>query len=642
MPLVWFPSSSSISGHPWKVELVISFYLLVVLLFYLTKERSFKNFPSFKTNEIWRLLVPFVAFIVWSAASSLWANSLLSVIHHTLLWSVYFVFFCFIAKIANFTKYLQTAIASLTVAVVIIALCCILESSLSAKAGMETFGFRYGRFAEIFACVLPLLFALSITAKKKVFWQTFLLSAVWLAVLLSVSRSSFLSAVVGLSVFILLRIASKICRIEKKRIITVVIILISAAVLVHLPALKLNNDKQTTFSRIATQESGNSFSNNVRFLFSAVGIEMVSAHPLTGVGADNYGLEFNKYFEIFSLNNKNEIVRLQQEIFIPERAHNEYLQIVAELGLVGGIIFLFFLFGIAKLGLQQIKIINGKPADILSQAAAAGIVTFLFSSLFTSFSFRLAQNGLVFFFLLALLLRKYFIKSTEKDFVKPTFSFGFSNYFGLAAIILCAALMIFSSAKAASQYLVYQAEQQKDLNEAELLFKKAELLDLSNASANYSFGLRLLTENRFKESSYQFQKAIDKGFNTIIPYSYLISAQTLANNYNDGKKTAAEAVGVFPYSVFMRVRYAVLLRQTGNNKEADKQFEIAEKLNSKQADAWQILISQGAMHLNEKSKPDHSYLAIDELKPQPAVDAVIAEREIRFPDEKSEFKFIEN
>ena len=536
MPLVWFPSTSSISGHPWKVELVISFYLLVVLLFYLIKDRSFKDFPSFKTNEIWRLFVPFIALIVWSAASSLWANSFLSVIHHTLLWSVYFVFFCFIAKTANFPKYLQTAIASLTVAVVIIALCCILESSLSAKAGMETFGFRYGRFAEIFACVLPLLFALTITAKKKLFWQTFMLSAVWLAVLLSVSRSSFLSAIVGLSVFILLRTASKICRIEKKRIITAVIILISAAVLVQLPALQSTNEKQTTFSRIATQESGNSFSNNVRFLFSAVGFEMVSAHPLTGVGADNYGLEFNKYFEIFSLNNKNEIVRLQQEIFIPERAHNEYLQIVAELGLIGGIIFLFFLFGIAKLGVQQIKINKGKPADILSQAAAAGIVTFLFSSLFTSFSFRLAQNGLVFFFLLALLLRKYFVKSTAKDFVKPAFSFGFSKYFCLAAIILCAALMIFSAAKAASQYLVYQADRQKDLNEAELLYKKAELLDSANASANYSFGLRLLTENRFNESSYQLRKAIDKGFNTIIPYSYLISAQTLANNYNDGKK----------------------------------------------------------------------------------------------------------
>ena len=107
------------------------------------------------------------------------------------------------------------------------------------------------------------------------------------------------------------------------------------------------------------------------------------------------------------------------------------------------------------------------------------------------------------------------------------------------------------------------------------------------------------------------------------------------------KKTAAEAVGVFPDSVFMRVRYAVLLRRTGNDKEAGKQFEIAEKLNSKQADAWQILISQGAMHLNEKSKSDHNHLAIDELKPQPAVDAVIAEREIRFPGEKSEFKFME-
>ena len=638
MPLVPFPTPSVVVGHPWKVELVISFFLFIISFIYLIKKQNTENVFLLPANVISWIITPCSIFILWSASSIFWANSVLSAAHHTLLWGIYLIFFCFVLQIVVDKRYLQISIFSLGSVIGIIAVCCIVEYTFSAQIS-EPFGFRYSKFAETFASVLPLFFSLILrSGKKNLLLNVLLTFAVWLAILLSLSRGALISSVVGLIIFILLRLFSKIVSAEKKRIFLATSVLILLTIFIQTPIFSSVEQKSTTLSRME-QESSSGFSKSIRFLFAGVGLEMFSKNTLHGIGADNFGLEFNKYRVTFSDKSENKPLVEQQESLLPERAHNEYLQIAAELGAVGAIIFLCFLSGIVKLGLQEIKRNLTKSSNIITQAAMAGIIAFLTSSLFSSFSFRLAQNGIVFFFLLAILLRNCFVETGRQKVVKYPVSPLLTKSFAIVFIFICLSLTVFSTLKATSQYFVYQAERQAEFGKAEFYYKKATMLDPANGSANYSFGLRLLNEGLYRQSATQLQQAAVKGLNTTVCYSYLISAQFLASDYQAAEQTTAEAVKIFPYSVFMRVRYSSLLYELGKEKEGDQQFELAKQFDSRQAESWRLLISNGAMAISEKTKTDKDIISVDKLNPNPAVYAILAERELRFPEERESFNF---
>ena len=115
---------------------------------------------------------------------------------------------------------------------------------------------------------------------------------------------------------------------------------------------------------------------------TTLSFEMFKANPVVGAGADNFGMEVNKYREIYGANNPDDINLKASENELPERSHNEYLQILAELGVVGLLIFVAFLFGI---GLMLI-IAFRRRASLITIGSLIGVFMFLASSLVSSYS----------------------------------------------------------------------------------------------------------------------------------------------------------------------------------------------------------------------------------------------------------------
>ncbi|MDQ4120989.1 MAG: O-antigen ligase family protein [Acidobacteriota bacterium] len=642
VPLIPFPAPSALVGHPWKVELAASAILSLLLICFLFQTRKEERPISISNQFFYWIFLPCCAFILWSAASAFWAGSYLSVTHHTLVWASYLIFFLLAARIVSDKKLFKISLASVGAVTAIVAASCVIEYTFASEI-KETFGFRYSRYAEIFAALLPLAFAFVLRSReKRLILATSIAFALWLAVLFTTSRTALLASVVGLFVFFSLRIFSRKTAVEKKRLVLGGAGIVLLAVAVQFPIFSSVEEKATTISRFSSQvdkSADNSVSQNIRLLFYQVGLEMFSHNRLQGVGADNFGLEFNKYRESFSANPENRTLAGQQDWRLPERAHNEYLQILTELGVVGGIIFSCFIFGIAKLSFTEIKKPKSDRYNILTHSATAGIVAFLVSSFFSSFSFRLMQNGLVFFFLLAILLRKHFLKKVEEKSVQFYLPRQAKLAFASISLALCLSLTIFSSLKAASQYFVYQGERQSDFETAKIYFEQAAVLDPANAAADFSYGLRLLNENHYQESAAQLREAIEKGLNTTVCYSYLISAQTLSNELEQAEKTNAEAVRIFPYSVFIRVRYASLLEKLHLTDESVKQYELARQLDKKQAETWRVLINNGATVASRRARTDTEILNLMELYPSPALYAVLTEREILYPEEKAKLDF---
>lgn len=630
VPLIPFPTPTVLTGHPWKVELLIAALLILFLTVRLF--RRGENLPPFPELAFLWIIIPFSAFVLWSGVSFFWAESASGVFHHTLVWAGYLIFFLIFTKIASDKKLLALSVFSLGAAVGMIALLCIIEYSFSAVI-YEVFGFRYGRYAEIFAAVFPLFFSLLLRLKRKhLVWSALLTFSVWLAILFSQSRIAFFSAIAGLSVFFALRLFSKTAFAEKRRLIFAASLLVLITVFVQFADFNASGHG-STISRLSDSGDNpeNSVSGNVRLLFWGVSREMFFDAPAFGVGADNFAVKFDDYRAAFSAEDKNKVIAGLDENALPERTHNEYLQIFAELGFVGGMIFLLFIFGIFKLGFTEIKRNIASRANILNHAAAAGLVAFLINSLFSSFSFRLMQNGLVFFFLLAVLLRKHFVPISGKIAFqaalqwKPVFA---------AALILCLSLGVYSGAKAASQYLVYRAERTENFETAEFYFKTAERLDPANPATNYSFAFRLMGETMYPESAAEFQKAIDKGLYNSTTYSYLTTARVLGGQFHEAERTLARACEIYPQSVFLKTRYAVVLKKTGQDAASEKQFQAARRINEKQAETWKALITGGAARASSNAKDNNQILPLMKLTPQPALYAILSEREILHPEEK--------
>lgn len=620
--------------HPWRAELGASLLLLGFLIWGCVNT-NFKNYLA-NTNrpEFFAIILPCVAFIIWSLFSALYAGSIRSVLHHSLVWSVYLIFYIFARFFLN--RPADNAVLVLAIAAVVwmIGLPAVFEYYTSGvSAGAGSIGVRYSKYAEMLTALFPVVAAYSLKLKGKAFWMgsgTVLL--IWLFSIGTLSRAAVGLYIIGAAMMAAMIFTLRRFHHYRLKFALLLALLVTVPVLLH-STFYFGSGGVPLVERMANETTQES--NNVRPFFSRIALEMFKANPLTGVGADNFGLEFNRYRGAYASANPLDLNLAIAESEIPERAHNEFLQVAAELG-VPGILILGWLIGsIAWMLVRAAK--NRRKVSLSTVGALIGLLLFLASSLVTSYSFRLVQNGLAFFILLAIAARGLLTRP-EKEPAGRVLSplaarLGFS-----AGLIACCLLAVFSVSRAAAVWYVYEAEAAASLDEAAPLFQRASALDDQNASIRSSHGFSLFRAGHYPQAAAQFRKAIDLGRATSIDYSYLASAQFLAGDKPAAAATLAEAARVYPFSTFVRTRYAVLLKETADTAGAAAEFDTAMKINPRQAETWRNLIEDGAAAASRRSFTNN-LLPVMDLKPKNAIYAVLAEREILHPEEKITIEF---
>jgi len=117
-----------------------------------------------------------------------------------------------------------------------------------------------------------------------------------------------------------------------------------------------------------------------------VGLRMAKANPLVGVGADNYRLSAVHY-----LLEPGEIRRADFIVDRPKVAHNIYLQVWAELGLVGLALFLVLVGFAITCGLRAIRLFD-RMADagmaVISRSVVVAISCALIGAFFVSIHYE--------------------------------------------------------------------------------------------------------------------------------------------------------------------------------------------------------------------------------------------------------------
>ena len=618
-------------GLPWSQELVLALLLCITLgqLAY----RAFKSSGSstFPRHELF-VFFPLMLFVLWSAASLLWAPSVFPALHHSFLWASYLLFFLVVRRALKSPRLLRASLITLGTVICMISVACMVEYWGSSALLIRT---SIG-LGEPFAAALPIFTVLALRLRRRraaLFCGATAVLA-WLAMLQSLERAPAIGATAAL---LLIAGGSAIKRSWRPRRLSRVVLLISflaAATALQMLPSPAADSRPSPFARLqTTSEDANT---RVRFLCWAVGLEMWRDRPMTGVGANNYDTVFPEARARFSANNPDSPLIRLNEGFLVERAHNEYVQILSELGVVGFALFLAFAVALIIAAWRALR----HAQNALALGAAASLVAFAISSGASSVSFRWMGSGLVFFFSAALVLH---LASSQPVAEKTVaLSPAFRRPAMATALVLSLLILGGRGTQATSSIFQSRASSAPTAESVQRLYHSALAWNPYDSSAHFSFGMWLYLQRRAPEAVAHLRFAVEHGLNASVCYAYLAAAEAGAGDFLAAERTLERATRVYPRSVFLRVRHASALAEAGDTTKAEEEYREALALNPREARGWRQLICFGRNAAKTAAFYDKSIAMPGELVPENCIFAVLDENERRRPvrvfDEVSDFK----
>lgn len=627
--LLPLPSAWNTFMLPWRVEVIAGGFLLFYLIY---QHSTSAGMPNLTIEERRFIVHPMAAFIGISAMSMLWSASPLAALQHALTWSLYLVFYFCLSRVLEKRACASKITGVFVVCLSIFALLAgVAQLTLIFVGNSTAIGVIYSKFSEQAITIFPLVLLGALRAKEQRFYLALgACTLLWLLVFCSSSRASIGLFLVTVAVFAVAIAFFRSFRPYRARFALICIVLAVPPIsLVSLSSLVGTGDVLVV-SRV--QRSGDlQSSNDFRLLMLRLGGRMFTENPLLGVGANNFGYEVNKYRAVHSTDFPGDPLLAQAETTVPERTHNEFLQIAAELGVVGIAIFAWFLVGIAILAYRSLTQISRAP---YAAAAVFGALLFLASSLVTSYSFRLVQNGFTFFFVIAIAARILMRtpKSASLETPKPV-------RFPIFATAACLGLIAICGIRVMSAALTHHANSIPALADATVYYEWAVYFDKNNPDARYAQGRRLIDAGQFNAAIPHLQESIKIGMASSADYSYLATAQSLGGDNAAAEMTFAEAEVLYPRSTFVLTRYAVLLETNGNTQMAEAQFARASNLDPRSANTWRALMTRGARHASDLAFQRDDYVPVMDLYPDRSLYAIVEERDIRFPDERVKLPF---
>jgi len=586
MLLLPLPQPSVVVSQPYRVELLLSLFIL-----FLIWRTDLSQGSTDRTRDL-RLArgisIAILAFCAWSSASILWASFVGGVAHHTLLWILYLIFFFLVLTRlrhdAGIVVNTFIVLSLITGAICIVDYLAITDFSISEL----TLRARYAKSGEMFATLSPVLWAAAIYARRQRIMLSTAAALGWIVLMLSLSKGAFVAGIAGFLVFFI-GAACFSQRSFRKKIVATAAAWIALTVSIQLLSSAMFA-VPATVDYISGAADPSRTSTNHRLFIWNVAARMAADHWLIGVGSDNFGLVINQTRADYRKANPAVPADEIADIYLIDRAHNEPVQVLAELGVVGLALFLlpFAAFVLAFLRTLRAR---GFVLPPILWAAAGGICAFLISSQFSSFSFRKAQNGIVFFMVFAIGVNEIAKLSHRRTgverrlFSHPAISL---SVFGLVLMIA------FCSTKLIAEYHAYRAERAPTYAQAQDDFCVAFAADREYAGAYLLNADRASSEGDPAEAARLTRMAIDNGIGLSLTYSHLAGWHEKAGDPAAAEATLREAIAIYPRSIYLHTELAVLLTKLGRKDDADAQFAHATSIDPRHARGWRSLIEEGS------------------------------------------------
>jgi O-antigen ligase len=625
------PGLPKVSGLPWRQEFALA--LLLALAFALLVRQVWRkeNAARFhlRRDEL-QLALPLLLFTLWSAASLMWAADFVSALHHTLVWSTYLLFFLLMRRAVESARLLRSTLITLGFVICVLGIACAVEfwGAPSEIDGHIDQLFRYfNGFGEMLAACIPIYAALALRLRRTRAAIFCGLTAViaWLAIFQVSERAPIIGAAFGL---LILAGASIFTRRFRPGSLTRALVLVAAFAAVT--ALQFIPSTLTAgrISAAARLQSTSISEPNtrVRLLFWGIGLEMWREHPFGGVGAGNYNTAYPEARAQFSARHADSDLIAMDEEMLVERAHNEYVQILGELGAFGFTLFIVFAVGLLIAACRVLR----RARSPLALGAVCSLAAFALSSGASSASFRWMGSGLIFFFAAALVSR-FSAKREEARTKIFNFSPAFARTALVSALVFSLLMLAGRGAQTANAFLRARLASAPTAARAEELFNEALVWNQRDAPTHFSYGMFLYHERRAAEAVTHLRYAVAHGYNASVCYAYLTAAEAGANDLPAAEQTLAEAVRVYPRSAFLHVRHATALAEVGRTEDANAEYASALALNARVARGWRELICFGRKEADRAAFADKSIALPGELVPENCIFAILDENDRRQP-----------
>jgi len=455
------------TAHPGTLRLILSisgislqFFLFAFLL--IKRERICFS-PLF-----YLLLIHFLWLLISSSFSPFFLLSLSS----TFLVSLFFLVFILSSQSKDFSPFLRYFLFPLPVVILI----CFLQKLGLIFWGGRDFSATLGQknlFALYLVVSTPFILRNIKTSKplrKKWVW-TILLSSLIVALIISRSRSGWLTFILVNTLFFFPQV-----RKERKKLL---FILFSFFMVILIIGILLN------FScRYVSFEHPEKLTIPFRYLVWKGGWRMFLSRPLIGWGRDTFPFVFPRFrsprLEIY----------VPSDTMLAPRAHNEYLQVLSEEGIVGEIIFLLFWIFVLREGWRR--------KDIEGVSLFSSVAGMLFHGLF-SVSLR---------YPLFLFYLYYFAGNLINTECRPISLFKKKLLLSGAVIILSSSLVI-SVILFSSDYLLRKGEiymKRGDLSKGRMLMEKALHVSPLSPRVLYKLGKARFLTGDFLGALQAYQK----------------------------------------------------------------------------------------------------------------------------------------
>ncbi|HYJ85936.1 MAG TPA: O-antigen ligase family protein [Pyrinomonadaceae bacterium] len=645
VPYLPGPPRPSLGGLAWRQEIVLALLVTLTLAFLIKRSSPIR---ARFTNDAYRtaIVVTGALFALWITASVLWAPNPYSATHLAFQWGAYLTFFLLIRMVAKRPRLLRASLFALGFVVCLLGISCLIESLTGAALTDQSLRqnakplFRgFSGFSETMAVASMIFFGLALEVRKnRMAGLCGLIALVaWLATVQALERAPILGAAAGLLLLTVGSLAMPRCRPRNRRrtgVLAFAFLSITALQVAPLASLYSNSPTPPTALQRFQATSLTESNTSVRLLFWATGWEMFRRHPLLGVGANNYEVAFPLARAQFAALHKNSPLTELNEQLLTQYAHNEYVQILAELGAVG---FLLFLLFCVALIVTFWRALRRARRPLLALGAGSGLLAFAVSSGASAFSFRWLGSGLIFFFAAALV--SHFASTNRPQSVdvpsrslairtmSTSFTFAFRSLVG--ALAFSVLMLLWASSQASHSVMHALAERNRSPADAERQYLMSLRFNPFDAATHYDYGSLLYQQKRPGEAISHLRHAVAYGVNTSTSYAFLAAAEEASGDLNAAERTLAFAAGVYPRSVFLLVRHAVALERLGRREESDIEFSAAILLNSRAARGWYQLMQYDIDEAFKAARRDSGIAIPGDLLPENAVHMILKENERR-------------
>lgn len=251
-------------------------------------------------------------------------------------------------------------------------------------------GHHFAAFMEMtIALPIALLFGKA-TQKDKRYLLIIAALLMGIAIVFTSSRGGFLSllAIVGFVIAVNILGKSKDRQKEESFYKKFSLIGGGLALLIVLLGLVLLLGGDTALVRTLSMQTGTEDITNGRLHFWSIAWQNFLNYPILGTGLDSYGFIYPQY-DTWS------------GIFRVERAHNDYLQVLSDAGILGFACVVSFIYFLFRQGLREIATAENSFRQSVAVGALAGCFGILIHSFF-DFPLRTPSNSFYFLMLAAL------------------------------------------------------------------------------------------------------------------------------------------------------------------------------------------------------------------------------------------------